>query len=73
MVARIFLLLLFLVNGYSTSFAQNETWGVNIDDTLTAAEIQEINASTRNSTFGYYYLADSCSKKGIASVPVIIF
>ena len=59
LLSFIFILLL-----HADVFAQQNSWGVNIDDTLTTSEITEIKMAARNSTFGYFYLADSCSKKG---------
>ena len=62
---RFILLLAFIASISVKGFAQKSRYDdTNDDDTLTAAEINDINTAIRNSTFGYWHLADSCSKKG---------
>ncbi len=62
---RSILLLFILFNGCFISNAQKKTVDVHLlEDTLTASDVNEINIAIRNTTFGYYHNADSCSQKG---------
>jgi outer membrane protein OmpA-like peptidoglycan-associated protein len=62
-VARsiLYLALVFLLCGNTDSYAQKSD---NVKDMLSSGEIAAINASTKNSSFLFYGLADSCSSVG---------
>jgi len=62
MLLRILISFLFLLSHF-VSFAQKR-FSYEIKDTLSNIEIAEINAATKNSSFIYYKLADSCSATG---------
>ena len=56
------LILFFVLEIHSISIAQKFPRDRNfVEDTLSTNEMSELNAAARNTTFGYFHLADSCS------------